>query len=79
MRYRTRPVEVDAIQWTGDNLAEVFAWAGYNVNRQPGDGISITTPAGTVWGRIQDWIVRDEAGYFKCVSPSVFDRTYEPA
>lgn len=27
-RFRKRPVEVEAFQWTGDNEAEVAAWAG---------------------------------------------------
>lgn len=78
-RYRTRSVEVDAVQWTGSNVAELLAWAAYNVTRQPGDGLSISTPAGTVWARLNDWIIRDESGHFRCMTPAAFERAYEPA
>ena len=26
MKYRKKPVEIEAIRWTGDNLTEVFAF-----------------------------------------------------
>jgi len=28
MRYRSRPVEVDAIRWTGDNIPQVASFGG---------------------------------------------------
>jgi hypothetical protein len=36
VKYRVKPLEVDAIRWTGDNLAEVQAFVG-RMRNQDGD------------------------------------------
>ncbi len=77
-RYRSRRTEFDAIQWTGNNLADLVTWAGYNMTRQPDDGLSFTTAAGSVWASLSDWIIRDDTGHFRTVSPAAFARLYEP-
>lgn len=82
-RYRKRPIEVDAVQWTGENAAEVAAFLGLpaDPNWPVAPTIAIKTAHGDVaYVRPGDWIIPDsEPGTFYPVKPDVFDATYEPA
>lgn len=84
MKYRRRPVEIEAMQWNGphDNEAlREFAeqWADI------GDfGVSITTPEGTKLVRQGDWVIRGAKGEFHSIQrefhvckSDIFERTYE--
>jgi hypothetical protein len=65
LRYRKRPVEVEAWQYQG-NSEEVWASA-------PG------WARGTMYGvpRVGEWFVRDPDGSVRYVEPSIFSATYE--
>jgi len=77
-KYRTRPVEVEAIQWTGANLADVIAWANLTAVTQPGGGLMLMTAAGSRWASAGDWLVRG-ATAINVVKPDAFARTFESA
>ena len=65
MRFRTRSQEVEAVQWTGDNLEEVRAFIG--------EGRDFSNdPLG-------DWIIKGVQGEFYPCKPDIFALTYEPA
>jgi hypothetical protein len=84
-RYRKRPVEVDAIQWTGQNTADVGEFTAGRFR--------LTLPAvlrlpalGEVYDFMHDtwvklavgsWIVRGVRGECYPVEASVFAETYE--
>lgn len=79
-RYRKRPIEVDAIRWTGANCVEVFAFLG--VEHEPHDDeideVVIPTLEGDMTATIGDWIIRGVAGeHYPCKDP-IFVATYEP-
>jgi hypothetical protein len=60
-RYRRRPVEVDAIQFTGTNGAEVAEWCGGRVvlgSGQP-DAVLIQIGWTRVSAKIGDYVVRE--------------------
>lgn len=76
-RFRTKPVEVDAIQWTGDNLVEVMAWCGFNAKHQPDGGLSILTNEGTLWVRHGNWVIRSRGDELRSCSPATFADAYE--
>lgn len=82
-RFRKRPVEVEAIQWRGDNFEEIDRWAGWKViSRYPDGGrlgrqISILTLEGAMEASVGDWIVRGVKGEFYPCKPDIFDLTYE--
>lgn len=83
MKYKSKPVEIEAIQWNGAGfsipmptwLAEAVA-AG-NVIRHDGS-LHIITLEGTMECSPQDWIICGTEGELYPCKPSVFARKYEP-
>lgn len=85
-RFRAKPNEVEAVQWTGDNLAEIWdAFTAGNiygptVDWNPGTLI-IDTLDGKPEGKIDavpgDWIIRDAHGSVYPCKSDVFEATYE--
>lgn len=88
MKYRKKPVEIEAVQWTGENVDEVlsfgctgpqWAWgADYQIDRES-KVVEIVTLEGTMKASVGDWIVRGVAGEFYPCKPDIFSATYEPA
>jgi hypothetical protein len=80
MKFRKRPVVIEAIQWTGSNVAEVDAFFddGETV-AGAGTAIVIDTLEGAVTAQVGDWIIRGVAGKFYPCKPDIFEATYEPA
>jgi hypothetical protein len=83
MRYRQRPVEVEAIQWTGENPDEIRVFLGDTpCHLWPGTNI-IALPApdgnGAVSVKVGAWIVTDpvRGGFGPCPA-EVFESIYEP-
>lgn len=76
LRYRKRPVEVEAIQWDGDNWHEVLAFTGRGIS-QHGRTLSITTLEGTMTASPGDWIIRGIADELYPCKPDIFEQTYE--
>lgn len=89
MRYRKKPVIVEAIQYDGSNGEKVKEWAGdnkkiweeYDVYVSP-PGVStcrikVITLEGKMYAYPGDWIIRGiEGEYYPC-KPSIFEKTYE--
>lgn len=83
--FRKRPVEVQAVRWTGDNAAEVEAFAGGLFHRtKPSDVWPDITAE--VWDELHStwvgvktgqWIIRGVKGEFYPCAADVFDETYE--
>ncbi len=80
-RYRAKPVEVEAVQWTGNNYAEVKGFAGEDVDWS-GDpehtDLVVHTMNGVTRAPINFYVVKDDAGTFYPCDPGVFERKYEP-
>lgn len=82
-RYRKRPVEVDAIEFT--DHGELDAWLADTIGRDKfmflvsPDRISlkIDTPEGTMTAHPGDWIIRGIAGECYPCKPDIFTATYE--
>lgn len=79
-RYRKRPVIIEAVQFTGDNLAEIAEFTGYVLDdRYDGryETIVIWTLEGDMEARVGDFIIRGvNAELYPC-KPDVFEATYE--
>lgn len=78
---RKKPVEVEVVQWTGDNYEEIEAFAGKDLLGETplSEGLQVwnteenqylTCPVG--W-----WIIRGIEGEIYPCSPRVFEATYE--
>jgi hypothetical protein len=84
-RYRRkRPTEVEAIQWTGRNFADVKAFGSGAVGIGPVEGgalpLWVVKSSATCRVERGDWIIRerDGSGFYPC-NADVFAAIYEPA
>ncbi|MGY1498582.1 hypothetical protein ACW4TU_18615 [Streptomyces sp. QTS52] len=84
-RYRKRPVEVDARQFTTDTMHDVLAWIreqGGTATEAAADNrpvLYIHTLEGNMQACPGDWIVQGVRGEFHPVRGDIFTDTYEPA
>lgn len=91
-RYRKRPIEIEAVQFTGDNEYEIAKFMGIpiaglqmsvdTVFRTDGDyrentHIHINTLEGTMTANCGDYIVKGVKGEFYPCKPDIFSETYE--
>jgi hypothetical protein len=94
MKFRKKPVVIDAIQWTGNNLHEVIdftgkhprwsewfsSWEDYEERVSKDGGIfKIITLEGVMEAIPGDWIIRGVNGEHYPCKPDIFAKTYEPA
>ncbi|TXI82186.1 MAG: hypothetical protein E6Q39_00020 [Crocinitomicaceae bacterium] len=88
-KFVKKPVEIEAIQWTGDNYAEIYHFLegddspasewGENLHietRGDTELLYIHTLEGTMLARIGDWIVKGIKGDFYPCKPDIFELTY---
>lgn len=77
-RYRKKPVEIEAVQWTGDNLAELRKLEGFNaVHTCFGGRLNIKTYEGMIHASVGDYIIKGVQGEFYPCKPEIFKQTYE--
>ena len=80
MKYRRRPIEVEAVRWTGDNFDEVAEFVnGEAIYQDAESNWVVATPHGAVLADLGDWIVKDVRGQFYPCVDEVFAETYEEA
>lgn len=87
-QFRKRPVVVSAVQWTGDNEAEVRAFTGSTVFRSCTDETShdpqvtahVYDVLHSTWVGVKtgQWVLRGVAGEFYPIDEAVLAETYEP-
>lgn len=77
MKFRKKPVVIEAVQWTGDNLSEIQQF--YKPDSiLIGDAIFIKTLEGNMLAGKFDWIIKGVKGEFYPCKPDIFEATYEP-
>lgn len=82
MKYRKRPLEVDAIRWTGENVAAIghFTDGHRNVGYDPSShSLFVVTSAGQVRCAAGDWLVRSASGEYYPCKDAIFEQDYEAA
>lgn len=87
MKYRKKPVVIEAIQYTGDNELEIKKFVGDDLIIEPqitNQGfipkwveIKIKTLEGDMTANIGDYIIKGVNGEFYPCKPNVFEKTYE--
>lgn len=78
MRVRKRPVEVEAMLWTGDNYPELTQWSNEIWGYDPSGGtLRIHTLEGIMTANKGDYIIRGVLGEFYPCKPEIFNSTYE--
>jgi hypothetical protein len=77
MKYRKKPVVVEAIRWTGENAEEVGTFCDrYSMGP---DGLHIITLEGVMRATPGDFIIKGVNGEFYPCKPDIFEKTYEEA
>ena len=81
MKYRKKPIIVEAVQRNGDNLEECLNFMsdngfydyGHNCNKE----IVIKTLEGNIVASVNDYIIKGVSGEFYPCKPNIFEKTYE--
>jgi hypothetical protein len=84
-KFRKKPVETEAIQWTGENQLQVSIFMaeskeiGWRPSKPygPYDVIVIHTLEGNIEAQVGDWIIKGVKGEFYPCKPDIFALTYE--
>lgn len=86
MKYRKKPVVMEAFKWTGDiDQTEDPEWICDAIRSHQvyfsGTPVQmlITTPEGTKRADQGDWIIKDVNGEIYPCKRYIFEKTYEPA
>ncbi len=82
MKYRKKPVVIDAMLYDGgsESLIEAAAFLGsYFIDSGSNGEIFIETLEGDIRASVGDWIIKGVEGEFYPCKPHIFDKTYEPA
>jgi len=78
-KFRKKPVEVEAMQWTEESILEIIQWLVKNNAEYAWESIRlyIRTLEGTVIAHPNDWLIRGVEGEFYPCKDSIFKKTYE--
>ena len=76
MKYRKKPVVIEAIQWNGNNGEEIVNFVGL-VGYTNGENIIIPTLEGDMLASKGDYIIKGIKGEFYPCKPDIFEATYE--
>lgn len=86
MRYRKKPVVVEAMQLTSENVNSVRAWAASGSRKtlvgRDEEGrpfVTIQTLEGAMRATLGDYIIKGIKGEFYPCKPDIFEATYEQA
>ncbi len=78
MKFRKKPVVIEAIKYTGDNKQEIMDFAGTTVSTNTCyDHLTIFTLEGDHKANVGDWIIKGVKGEFYPCKPDIFEQTYE--
>ena len=83
MKYRKKPVVIEAVRWTGRNLQEIIDFCGSEnigpIERRIDFDLIIKTLEGDHKALRGDWIIKGVNGEFYPCKPDIFEKTYEEA
>ena len=81
MKYRKKPVVIEAVQWSGNNLNEIL---DFMKDKQPNyyeddekKLLTIQTLEGNMFSSVGDYIIKGVQGEFYHCKPDIFEQTYE--
>lgn len=78
MKYRKKPVVVEAVQWTGNNYIEIDNFITVKHETNPSlRVVKIPTLEGVMEATPNDYIIKGVQGEFYPCKPDIFEATYE--
>lgn len=88
MKFRKKPVVIEALQYVQGNHRTIEMWSQGNAYVSPvlepspdnkgGEYLQINTLEGIMTAIPGDWIIKGVAGEFYPYKPDIFEQTYEP-
>lgn len=75
MKFRKKPVVVEAIQFVG-NFNEIEDFIGGDAEFRDGK-LLVATLEGPLFASPKDWIIKGVKGEFYPCKPDIFEKTYE--
>lgn len=77
MKFRKKPVVIEAVQWTGENKVEIIKFTNRKVILTfEEDYLIIPTLEGNHKANKGDWIIKGVKGEFYPCKPAIFAETY---
>lgn len=76
-KYRKKPVVIEAVQWTGNNVDEVFTFGNSRVTGIVDQKLAIHTLEGIMTADLGDYIIKGIKGEFYPCKPDIFEASYE--
>ena len=77
MKYRKKPVVIEAIQFDGYNSEEIKTFCGDKCIIGFSDKVLIFTLEGSLTADIGDYIIKGVKGEFYPCKPDIFEETYD--
>ncbi|MCK4776932.1 MAG: hypothetical protein KAS39_01065 [Actinomycetia bacterium] len=77
MKYRNKPVVIDAIQFVGENHNEIAEFAGEACRMHTENNLTIITLDGAENASKNDFIIKGVNGEIYPCKPDIFEKTYE--
>lgn len=78
MKFRKKPVVIDAIKYTGKNGSNILHWMFPDIEQDAeANKLTIRTLEGEMNVSIGDWVIRGVEGEFYPCKPNIFKKTYE--
>lgn len=84
MKYRKKPVVIEAIQFLDDakRISELQEFAGKDLHvdysSKDNPVLKIDTLEGTMTASVGDYVIKGVNGEFYPCKPDIFEKTYEP-
>jgi len=76
MKFRKKPVVIEAVQYHGPNFTEMEEFVGGDAEFRNGE-LLIATREGAMRASPGDWIIKGVKGEFYPCKPDIFEATYE--
>lgn len=76
-QFRKKPMVIEAVLWTGENIKEVFDFMGWENSHNVSDRMVIHTLEGDVTANAGDYIIKGVKGEFYPCKPDIFAATYD--
>lgn len=78
MKYRKKPIVVEAIIWDGRNVAQMCKFTDRDVSHLIVNGeLYISTLEGILHASVGDYIIKGVNGEIYPCKPDIFNKTYE--
>lgn len=78
MKYRKKPVVIEAVQWTGENQDDIKVHMNTTILAiDKKTHLLIRTMEGVMEALPGDWIIKGIKGEFYPCKPDIFEATYE--